>query len=116
MNKNKWNWNWVKGFAIVIVITNGLFWCYELIGQFSAMTGDNTKPTLSEILVTLVPQPILVSATIILGLSITSFLVWHWIDLKGKIQVASISPDYTYIFAVISAILFSVILTLRLIK
>lgn len=86
MNIKKWNWQWVSLFAVVILVSQTMFWGYELFGQFNAMLGNNTLPTLSEILVTLIPLNILVPVTGLLGVGITVFLIWHWIDLGSKIE------------------------------
>ncbi len=81
MDRTKWNKTFITLFALAILVVIG----FESFGQVTHWLGYVYFPTISEILVTLVPLHILIFATIVGGIGSMIWLVWHWIDLHRQI-------------------------------
>ncbi len=81
MDRTKWNKTFIILFALVILLAVG----FEAFGQVTYWLGYAYFPTLSEILVTLIPLNILIFATAVVGISAPIWLVWHWIVLHKQI-------------------------------
>ncbi len=73
----KWSRRWLAGWAIIL----SLALVYELIAFVFEMSGTLTFPTLSSIIVGLIPLRILEPLTIVVAL----VLLWHWWDLSRRL-------------------------------
>lgn len=98
MDRTKWAKWFVQGWIPVLGLTSGIFLAYELFGQVTHMLGIPFYPTLSEVIVTLVPMRVLMPATLLIGLGATAFFCWHWWDLSQRITcdnygVVSLTPS-----------------------
>ena len=77
---------WLVGWKVIISIAL----IYELIGfVLETFWHYVAYPTLSTIIVTLIPLNILIPLTLIIAL----VLVWHWIDVKKRLPVTKDFPD-----------------------
>jgi hypothetical protein len=72
---NSW---WIRGWALVIALAL----VYEGAAFVSETWGDATLPTLSTLIVTLIPLPILDALTVI----VCVVLLWHWKSLHDKLN------------------------------
>jgi hypothetical protein len=74
---SKFNTWWVRGWVIVGLLALA----YEGAAFVNETWGNATLPTLSTIIVTLIPLPILDAITVI----VCVVLLWHWADLQKKL-------------------------------
>lgn len=74
--KPYWSRRWLVGWEIIL----GIAIIYELVAFALELNGIYAFPTLSSVLVGLIPLPILEIATVIIAL----ILLWHWWDLKRR--------------------------------
>ncbi len=73
---NRFNAWWVRGWVAIGLLA--VF--YEGAAFVNETWGNATLPTLSTILVTLIPLPLLEFLTVLIAL----VLCWHWYDLNKK--------------------------------
>ena len=73
LQANQW---WLRGWTIIVLTAL----VYELIAFSFELRGIRDYPTLSTILVTAIPSPVLDALTVVIAL----VLLWHWHDLRGK--------------------------------
>lgn len=76
-----WSRWWVGGWIVILLVAV----IYELIAFAFELNGIFKFPTLSSILVGLIPLPILDVLTVIIALG----WLWHWHDLKRKRKAKS---------------------------
>ncbi len=74
--KDYWSKWWLRGWMVILFVA----WCYELTAFVLELDGIRNFPTLSSILVALIPLPLLEALTIIIAL----LLMWHWWDLTNR--------------------------------
>ncbi len=71
-----WSPKWLIGWAIILLVAL----IYELTAFAFELSGIASFPTLSSIIVGLIPLRVLEPLTIIIAL----ILMWHWWDLKRR--------------------------------
>ncbi len=71
-----WSPKWLIGWAIILLVAL----IYELTAFAFELSGVRTFPTLSSIIVGLIPLRILEPLTIVVAL----VLLWHWWDLSRR--------------------------------
>ncbi len=84
---NRFNAWWVRGWIAIGLLA--VF--YEGAAFVNETWGNATLPTLSTILVTLIPLPLLEFLTVLIAL----VLCWHWYDLNKK-KKAEMSTKTNY--------------------